>query len=275
MNINEQPTERGSDRAAGATADISLVEQVEVTTRPSSAEKALDRKADQEDFDYRDRPGSPEDRLISLQARLAQLEQLNSRLKYLKNETQCQQKSRWQSLSSDADSDIFLQPRESATIHAVYDSSLVSAAGAGRTVLMQTEKTPIEERRYLQGDGKPAATGHRASFKIQPDDARGGPHSRDENFNPSTVHEDLASRKTSAIERDLEPENSRPTPFVHSNTLNAMKRNAESKHSSKSLNVNTRSAARFAAALHSSHFSPQWAHYSPQCANRNCRCLEN
>lgn len=261
MNIIDV-TERGVDRAAGATAEISLVAEVEVSTRPSSPELVLDRKAGQEDYVHR--PGSAEDRLISLQARLLQLEQLNSRLKNLKKETLPQQKGRGQSLSSETetDSDIFLRPRESATIHSVYDSTLISVAGAGRT--MQTEKSPIEEWKTIRGDGKHAAAGHRASFKIEPENAMGGSHSRDENFNPSSVDEDLASRKTRAVESDIQPasEHSRPTPYGHNDALNAMKKNAESKQSSRSLNVNSRSAARSNPALHAS--KPSASHCSPR-----------
>jgi hypothetical protein len=242
MDINEQPI---LDRAARATADISLATQIEVTTRPSSADQNLVQEADQEDLVHR--PSSAEDRLISLQARLLRLEQLNSRLKHLKKDNEIQQNSRGQSLSSETDSDIFLGPRESATIHSVHGSSLVSAVGIGRSILLQTGQTPIEEWKHVRGDGR--HTGHRASFKIEPENARGGSHSRDENFNPSSIHEDLCSEKTSAVERNLGPEHSRP-PDVQNDTLDSMKKIADLRHSSRSLNVNSRSAARFHSALH-------------------------
>ena len=248
--MNDEPSNRGSDRAVGATAEISPEAQVEVTTLlPSAEQLVLSREADQEDLIQR--PGSAEDRLKALQARLAQLEQLNSKIKHLKSETRAQQGSRGQSLSSDTDNDItFLRPRESATIR-LYDSSLVSATGVGRLGLLPVDKTPIEQKNILRGDGKQPATGRRASFKIEPENAGGGSrnHSRDENFNPSSVLEDVTCRETSALEMDPAPEHNRPTPYIQTDSLNAMKKNAEQKHSTKSLHTNTRSAARFKSSL--------------------------
>jgi hypothetical protein len=244
--MNDKPSNRGMDRAAGATSEILPEAQVEVTTWLPSAEQVLSREADQENLIHR--PGSAEDRLKALQARLAHLEQLNSKIKHLKSETRAQQGSWDLSLSSDTDNDItFLRPRESATIR-LYDSSLVSATGVGTKEQLPIDKTPIEQKNILRGDGKQPATGRRANLKFEPENARGESrnHSRDENFNPSSALEDLTCRETSALELDPAPEHSRPTPYIQTETL---RKNAEQKHSTKSLHANTRSAARFKISL--------------------------